>query len=255
MVKNILQIFVANVFKVYIEILLNYILGKDIPMTLMQNILNRSQKAEIIVNLMTGFIRRFFRLDSRTKAINLLIGENEEDSFWKPIILEQNAADGVINFLDLYEKQLKSMCGTDIKSCLFWMRDDRNRLLYNLYFVSHHDKGFVQMKRAMNKVSQSEKSFKFSAFVDKKHPELEKEMVTVEEVKADILQRFEGQEVSGSAITAAIESSPNLIQKYRNPLKRELNEYKTSPDAKRSKFDNTNYYIPKQPKDDGVDNV
>lgn len=52
-------------------------------MTLIWDMLNRSRKAEILFNIDTKDINRFFGVDDREKSINLLISENAQDNFWK----------------------------------------------------------------------------------------------------------------------------------------------------------------------------
>lgn len=225
-------------------------------MTTMVDILKCSAKSEIILNLMTGFMGRFFEVEPLEEAFNLLIGKDEGDNTWKPIVLqEKTMKEKVKQFLELYIQTLSEGQYDRVYTCLFEMINQYNRLLYNLLFVSHHSVGFKTMKLAMRKTTQDHNTFRFSAYDIKKNPDLKPIEISIEILTRDILTHFSGKTVSGEDITDFINKSPVLVQTYKNKLKKSLQQYEKeeSPAKKSRRFDSKSFSFPPVPPADEME--
>lgn len=203
--------------------------GERIPMTLMQKIIQTTNKAEILINLMTGFLQRFMKLDSNARAINLLVGQEECDATWKPIVLDDINAKGIEKmnkFLDHYSDKISEQAANETHIAVFEMRNKRNVLLYNLFSVCQHKMAFFKMKEAMRKCSQSDLDFKYSSF-KAKDPNLTRDTLQIENLVQDIVQHFNGGEfqgraILGSDITEFINEDAVLYQRYKRELTKSL---------------------------------
>ncbi len=218
-------------------------------MTLMQKIVRTTTKAEILINLMTGFLQRFLTLDSHARAINLLIGQEECDGTWKPIVLQDLNAKGIEKmnlFLDHYSDKISEQAETFV--AIFEMRNNRNRLLYNLFFVCQHEKAFFKMKESMRKCSQSDVDLRYSSF-KAKDPNFTRETLEIENLVQDIVQHFKvdqfrGRDILGSEITQFINDDAVLYQRYKTKLTKHLDEFRTNKiKGVRQKFDEMTFYF------------
>lgn len=71
----------------------------------------------------------------------------------------------------------------------FEMRDKGNKLLYNLFHVSQHAKGFTAMKAAMRISSQSDYTFKYSTY-RANDPNFKRQFVQIERLEQYIIEYF-----------------------------------------------------------------
>lgn len=124
-----------------------------IPFTLVQRLL-RNPKTEVFINIMVESINRF--LDHPTSKIQ----QNIIDLFGtdKVTDIAQTGGDRLHSLIALYHQQLRKYAQY---VRYFEMRDDRNKIIYYLFFASNHRLGHVKMKEAFWKIDKSS-GFKFS---------------------------------------------------------------------------------------------
>ncbi len=201
-------------------------------MDLMQKIMRTSNKAEIFINLMTGFLQRFLEDPFKERAINLLVGQHENDATWKPIVLKEDNGTKLKQmqaFLDHYREVISE--DKEAFVTIFELRNEKNQLKYNLFYVCRHPTSFIKMKEAMRKCSQSDMKFKYSTFetkrVDFKRQNLEVEDLVQAIVRYFNREEFQGQTIVGRQITELINNHPVVYQKYRVELKHHLNAFCT----------------------------
>lgn len=179
---------------------------------------------------MTGFIQRFNTIDNRERAINLLIGNDENDSSWKTLVpTGSNAHDKIKIFLDLYYQNISEVVTGNVYPTLFQMKDKGNKLLYHLFHLSRHESGFIRMKVAMRSNSQSDYTFQFSSF-QASQPQFKRECVNIEKLEQDIVKYFSGNQfkdtyILGYQISNFLNKDNNLFQRYRGELKKRMEKY------------------------------
>jgi three-Cys-motif partner protein len=130
---------------------------KGIPFELVSRLLN-NPKSEIFINVMIDYINRFVEHPdpgTRRHIIDLFATRKVLDAI-------KSEGDRISSLLLLYQKQLKRHARF---VRFFEMKDDRNKILYYLFFASNHPLGHAKMKEAFWKVDPTS-GFRFSDATD-----------------------------------------------------------------------------------------
>jgi three-Cys-motif partner protein len=176
---------------------------KGVPYSLVKRLL-ANPKTEVFINIMAEFINRFVETpDTGTRQhITDLFGTNQA--------LEIIAKCG--NRLDM----LKQLYQTQLQACAnyvryFEMRDNRDQLIYYLFFATNHPLGHVRMKEAFWRVDP-ESGFHFS---DATNPA---QMILLSldpsrDLAKLIQQRFFGKQTSVDEVRKFVEEGTAFIAK------------------------------------------
>jgi three-Cys-motif partner protein len=98
-------------------------------------------KCEVLITFMAGFVRRFLD-ELREPALDILYGTKE----WRKI---REIPDNKAKYLlELYEKQLKELCGVEFTRS-FEMIGSNGQIIYYMIFGTKHWRGLKVMKEAM----------------------------------------------------------------------------------------------------------
>lgn len=134
------------------------------PFSLVKRLLG-NQRTEVFINIMIEFVNRFAEhpTDAVQQHIKGLLGASDTE-----INEVVNSQDRKLAFRQLYQEKLRKHA----KFVRFFeMYDDKNNLIYYLFFASNHPLGHKKMKEAFWKVD-SQSGFKFSDRTDPNQPVL-----------------------------------------------------------------------------------
>jgi three-Cys-motif partner protein len=134
------------------------------PFSLVKRLLS-NQRTEVFINIMIEFVNRFadHPSDSVTQNIKQLLGASDAE-----ITKVVNSQDRIPAFQQLYQDNLHKHA----KFVRFFeMYDDKNNLIYYLFFASNHPLGHKKMKEAFWKVD-CQSGFKFSDRTNPNQPVL-----------------------------------------------------------------------------------
>mgnify|MGYP000597843610 CR=1 FL=1 len=182
---------------------------KGLPFDLVRRLL-LNPKTEVFINVMVESINRFLEHpDPQTR-------QHIVELFGTPLVLDlaQQPEDRVIALRFFYQEQLK-------KSAkfvrYFEMSDDRNRIIYYLFFASNHRLGHVKMKEAFWRIDPSS-GFRFS---DKTNPNqlILFELNPSTNLTNDLLSRFGGKTLSVEKVREFVEDeTPYTARHMRKTL-------------------------------------
>ena len=116
------------------------------------------KKSEVFITFMDSTIKRFVRL--MPEQINDLIGNPKAAA----ILQEKQGADRIAQARELYAASLKK-CAKFVR--FFEMRNQKNEVIYDLFFATNHSKGHSVMKAAMWKADKTQ-GFAFSDGINPK---------------------------------------------------------------------------------------
>lgn len=131
---------------------------KGIPFKSIKSLMER-RSCECLITFMVDSMNRWLDDDRETIAKHIQSAFGTEEAC--PIDL-LNTRNRIIELRDAYYQKLRSIAKF-IRH--FEMRDSNNRILYYLFFISNHRKGYIKMKEAMWKV-EPRGSFSFSDSTD-----------------------------------------------------------------------------------------
>ena len=149
---------------------------------------------EVLINLMTRDINRFFNDKSKQDVIREVFGVfPQQVDAWKASMVDKE--DRLLALADTYQKQLKE---EDARYTVnFEMRGLNNAIIYHIVFATNHIKGLEVMKEAMNRATQEANSFSISDYqiIKKGKPISFKNDQNDEDVAERIHQEFSGRTV------------------------------------------------------------
>lgn len=135
-----------------------------IPFSLVKRLLS-NQRTEVFINIMIEFVNRFAEhpSDAVKQNIKQLLGASDAE-----IADVVNSQDRKLAFRQLYQDKLRKFA----KFVRFFeMYDDKNNLIYYLFFASNHPLGHKKMKEAFWRVDV-QSGFKFSDRTNPNQPVL-----------------------------------------------------------------------------------
>ncbi|MEP0805955.1 MAG: three-Cys-motif partner protein TcmP [Chloroflexota bacterium] len=137
---------------------------KGAPFRLVKKLMINS-RTEVFINIMVDSVNRFVEhpLAADRQHIKDLMGASD-----KEIETVINSQDRVLAFRQLYQSKLLE-CAKFVR--YFEMCDERNKVIYYLFFASNHPLGHKKMKEAFWKVD-SQSGFKFSDRTNPNQPVL-----------------------------------------------------------------------------------
>lgn len=198
---------------------------------------------EIFITVMDSFARRFISDSRKSSAINALMGAENwhhltEQSHLSP---EQRRND----FIELYISNLKK----DIPEAItlkFGMKDQRNRHIYHLIFLTSHIKGIEAMKKAMWKKTQTSTEMVFSEWVENRNNDganlVDKDKKQVAQCLYELItNEFRGSLVDGKRLELYIWLETPYISNVKVELKKLLRSYAKNDERA---FENIRYKFP-----------
>jgi three-Cys-motif partner protein len=185
----------------------------EIPFDVVSRLLD-NQQTEVFINFPINSINRFIEhpnLKDR-KHIRDLFGVTEDR-----ILDASQALNRIDRLKDLYQMQLKKHAKF---VRYFEMRDERNNIIYYLFFASNHRLGHIRMKEAFWKVDQ-QSGYKFS---DRTNPN---QLVLLEIDPSDTLAAFlkdhySGRVVLSETVISFVEDETPYITKHARSALRKL---------------------------------
>ncbi len=134
------------------------------PFSLVKRLL-KNQRTEVFINIMIEFVNRFVEHPTTSVQQNIkeLLGASDVE-----INGVVNSQDRELAFRQLYQEKLHKYAEF---VRFFEMYDDKNNLIYYLFFASNHPLGHKKMKEAFWKLD-SQSGFKFSDRTDPNQPVL-----------------------------------------------------------------------------------
>ena len=183
---------------------------KGIPFELVERLL-KNPKTEVFINMMVDAINRFI------EHPDPVIQQQIIDLFGTRQVIDVigSGGDRVTELRLLYQSQL---CKHARFVRYFEMRDENNRVIYDLFFATKHPLGHVRMKEAFWRVDPTSG---FS-FCDRTNP---RQMILFNldpsrNLADELFSRFKGNEISVSMVKRFVEDeTPYIASQMRKALK------------------------------------
>ncbi|XP_037044334.1 uncharacterized protein LOC119080198 [Bradysia coprophila] len=224
--------------------------GESIPMKSFKKLMERQDgkwlPTEVFITVMDGFARRFISDSRQSSSINALMGyENwhyltEQDN----LTPEQRRTE----FIKLYIDNLVQ----GIPKALvlkFSMRNNNNRHVYHLIFLTSHIKGIKSMKEAMWKKTQNATEMVFSEWMENRNASesiIDKTREQVARCLSELIKNeFSGLTVRGSKLELYIWLETPYISNVKNNLKKLFKTYAINSERA---FEKIKYQFPGEPK-------
>ncbi len=175
------------------------------PFSLVERLLG-NPRTEVFINIMIEFVNRFAEHPTSAvqQHIKTLLGASDAE-----ISEVVSSQDRKLAFRQLYQKKLHQHA----KFVRFFeMYDDRNNLIYYLFFASNHPLGHKKMKEAFWRVD-SQGGFKFSDRTDPNQPvlfELDPSVNLAKELK----KHFSGTTQISDNVIAFVENETAYIETH-----------------------------------------
>lgn len=178
---------------------------KGAPFRLVKRLME-NERTEVFINIMVDFVNRFVEhpLDIERQHIKDLLGASDEEI--ESVI---NSEDRISAFRHLYQKKLLS-CAKFVR--YFEMRDERNKVIYYLFFASNHPLGHKKMKEAFWKVDR-QSGFKFSDRTNPNQPVLFELDPSVDLAKA-LKTQFSGTTQKSEDVIRFVEDKTPYIETH-----------------------------------------
>lgn len=175
------------------------------PFSLVERMLN-NPRTEVFINIMIDFVNRF--VENPTPAarqhIKELLGATDVE-----IGEVVSSQDRKLAFRRLYQEKLHKHA----KFVRFFeMYDDRNRLIYFLFFASNHPLGHKKMKEAFWKVD-SQSGFKFSDSTNPDQPVLFELDPSMDLAKA-LKKQFSGETRKSEDVISFVEDETPYVETH-----------------------------------------
>ena len=176
---------------------------KGVPFDLVARLL-ANPSTEVFVNIMIDWVNRF------VEHPDLHTQRHIVDLFGTPQVLDVIQSDNrLLTLRQLYQEQLQKHAQF---VRYFEMRDQRDRIIYYLFFATNHRLGHVKMKESFWKVDSSS-GFKFSDKTDPKQMVLF-DLDPSENLANDLLSHFSGQVVRSDVVIQFVEDETPYIAKH-----------------------------------------
>lgn len=191
---------------------------KSVPMDLMRRIVTRPV-TELFLNVMFSSAIRWVNSPKYNDAFKIFLGE--ENSEWKTTVLKNNE-NKTESFIRYYVQKLTQ----DRRyHHVFGMKDQRNKHIYQLVYVTQYFKALIAMKRAMIKNSQESEKFVYSEFMEK-HPINKLSDTQIRQIITQkIKEEFNGFEVYGRDIDRFVWEHTPFIFNLKKELKKDLEQF------------------------------
>lgn len=178
---------------------------KGAPFSLIKRLMANS-RTEVFINIMVDSVNRFVEhpLPADRQHIKDLLGISDDEI--EGVI---NSQDRILAFRQLYQDKLLKHA-TFVR--YFEMRDNRNKVIYYLFFASNHPLGHKKMKEAFWKVD-NQSGFKFSDRTDPNQPvlfELDPSLDLARILKA----RFSGTRQKSEDIISFVDNETAYIETH-----------------------------------------
>ena len=180
------------------------------------------KKAEVFITFMDSTIRRF--VSQMPEQINDLIGNPKAAA----ILQEKQGADRIAKARELYAASLKQ-CAKFVR--FFEMRDQKNEVIYDLFFATNHSKGHSVMKAAMWK-ADGQHGFSFSDKIDPRMGVLFSENPQ-DKLSKRLARHFSGRVNAEKIIRYTEDETPYLGKHAREAMKLLENTGKIEVDSKK----------------------
>jgi len=175
------------------------------PFSLVKRLLG-NQRTEVFINIMIEFVNRF--AEHPTPAVQQHIKDllGASDAEINEVV---NSQDRKLAFRQLYQEKLRQHA----KFVRFFeMYDDKNNLIYYLFFASNHPLGHKKMKEAFWRVD-SQSGFRFSDRTDPNQPVLF-ELDPSEDLAKALKAHFSGTTQKSEDVVSFVENETAYIETH-----------------------------------------
>lgn len=178
---------------------------KGAPFSLIKRLMSNS-RTEVFINIMVDSVNRFVEhpLPVDRQHIKDLLGICDDEI--EGVI---NSQDRILAFRQLYQDKLLEHA-TFVR--YFEMRDNRNKVIYYLFFASNHPLGHKKMKEAFWKVD-NQSGFKFSDRTDPNQPVLFEFDPSIDLAKT-LKARFSGTKQKSEDIISFVDNETAYIETH-----------------------------------------
>lgn len=197
----------------------------SVPFELNEGLLKKYDKVELLFNLMTEELSRFFEVDKIDNSLKLLYGINDTSEI-KKLIKDKVGKDRINVITDFYKKRLLDVGASYTLN--FDIQRETGHYKMSLVYATKNINGFDTMKTVLNKLS-SEESSGFEYLVDKSGGQMQlvfypKEETIIKELSDYIYKLYGGKRVSSKEIRSEIKKHPYIPSSYFTKAMKNLTE-------------------------------
>lgn len=190
---------------------------KSVPMDLMRRIVDRPL-TELFLNVMFSSAIRWVNSPNYNNTFNKFL--DEENCEWKTTVLRDT--NKTESFIRYYVKKLTEG-DRKLYHHVFGMKDQQNRSIYQLVFVTQHFKALTAMKAAMINNSQETEKFVYSEFMEKFPINKLSKTQIMEILIPKIKETFDV--INGANIARFVWEETPFIFNLKNELKKKFRQF------------------------------
>ncbi len=189
----------------------------SVPFELNKGLLEKYNNVELLFNLITEELSRFFEVDKTNQSLKTLYGI-EDTSMIKSKIKDKNGKKRINVITNFYKKRLLEVGA--LYTLNFDIQRETGHYKMSLIYATKNIKGFDTMKDVLNKLS-SEETSDFEYLVDKSGGQMRldlypKEEKIIEELADYIYKIYNGKRIKSSVIKNEVEKHPYIPSSYYN---------------------------------------
>lgn len=188
-----------------------------VPFELNKGLLEKYNNVELLFNLMTEELSRFFEVDKINKSLKILYGI-EDTSMIKREIKDKKGKDRIKVITNFYKKKLLEVGA--LYTLNFDIQRETGHYKMSLVYATKNINGFDTMKDVLNKLS-SEETSDFEYLVDKSGGQMHlvfypKEEIIIKELADYIYKIYDGKCIKSSIVKNETKKHPYIPSSYYN---------------------------------------
>jgi len=189
----------------------------SVPFELNKGLLEKYNNVELLFNLMTEELSRFFEVDTINESLKLLYGIDDTSEV-KNKIKNKKGKERINIITNFYKKRLLEVGASYTLN--FDIQRETGHYKMSLVYATKNVTGFDTMKSVLNKLS-SEDSSGFEYLVDKSGGQMHldfypKEENIVKELADYIYKIYEGKRIKSSIVKNETKKHPYIPSSYYN---------------------------------------
>ncbi len=197
----------------------------SVPFKLNEGLLRKYDKVELLFNLITEELSRFFEVDKIDNSLKMLYGINDTSEIKKKI-KDKTGKDRINVITDFYKKRLIDAGASYTLN--FDIQRETGHYKMSLVYATKNINGFDTMKMVLNKLS-SEESSGFEYLVDKSGGQMHlvfypKEEIIIKELSDYIYKLYNGKRTLSKEIKSEIKKHPYIPSSYYTKAMKNLTE-------------------------------
>lgn len=186
-----------------------------VPFKLNEELLKKYKNVELLINLMTEELSRFFEVDKINKSLKILYGI-EDTTIIKKEIKNKTGKDRINTITNYYKNRLLEVGA--LHTLNFDIQRETGHYKMSLIYATKNTNGFDTMKEVLNKLSSDESS-DFEYLVDKSGGQMHldfypKEDTIIIELANYIFKLYKGKLIESKEIKDEIKKHPYIASNY-----------------------------------------